>query len=231
MNLVSLADFFLPRLCLSCDCKLNQGEDTVCPQCLSSFRKADPKRISIEYDRKFLVKGYISGFNSVYIFEKNKGLQQLMHALKYGKKFRAGEFLGKLTASHLAPFINTWNIDLIIPVPLHKLKKISRGYNQSFYVAKGIASVTGKPVDQKSIKRIKNTLTQTMMNLPEREANIKGAFKLRKSKLAGKRILLVDDVITTGSTLNECSRILLEGGAEKVFAVSPAIADLDHKSI
>lgn len=113
-----------------------------------------------------------------------------------------------------------WEIDLIVPVPLHRLRKRNRGYNQSEKLAVILSEKTGIKMDAKLLFRIKNTVSQTnMQNSEARKNNIAGAF-YAKSSCAGKRILLVDDVLTTGSTLSECARTLKNAGADAVFAVT-----------
>ena len=119
-----------------------------------------------------------------------------------------------------------WDIDIIIPVPLHHLKKAERGYNQSEFIVKGLSDKLNIPYSTKALKRVRYTETQTAFNLGEREKNISNAFKVRnKKKILGKNILVVDDVITTGSTIKECGKALLESGAKSVYACSIAIAD------
>ena len=115
---------------------------------------------------------------------------------------------------------------MVIPIPLHHLKKAERGFNQSYYIAKGISSQTSIAVKSNIIKRMRFTQSQTTMTLKEREENVEGAFKVRKTEnVKGKSVLLVDDVMTTGATINECGKVLLEAGANKVYAVSVALAD------
>lgn len=112
-----------------------------------------------------------------------------------------------------------------MPVPLHKLKKAERGYNQSYYIAKGYSNILNIPVKE-VCRRIKYTVSQTGFNLKERKENMRNAFLPTNTKIiSGKRIILVDDVITTGSTITECAKVLLDNGAGKVFAVSVALAD------
>ncbi len=224
--LINLADFFLPRLCPSCGSKLEPGEKAVCRPCLGKIKTASDERITLEFNKKFAAKNFISGFTSLYIFEKDKELQNIIHNLKYNQRFLIGKFLGGMIGAMKKDTIESWEIDEIIPVPLHALKKAERGYNQSLYLAKGIGTRLSIPVNRRSVVRRKNTLTQTKMNLKEREENISGAFKLKNiNGLEGKNILIADDVITTGATTGECAKVLLEGGAAKVYAVSAAIAD------
>lgn len=222
----SILDFFLPRFCPSCKKKLGTDEKVICRDCLSSIQVATKERIQLEYERKFAKDKFISGFYSHFIFEKEKALQQLIHSLKYEKRFQNGIFLGEIVGKAMKERMDEWIIDYLIPIPLHSIKKAERGYNQSFYISKGISKQTGIPVKQNLIKRTRNTESQTTMTLVERKENVGGAFSIRKkNNLAGKNFLLVDDVITTGATTNECAKALLENSNSKVYAVSVAIAD------
>ena len=222
----SLFDFILPRFCCSCRTKLDSNQDTMCGDCISKIQRSTASRLQREYERKFSDKKIISEFYSPFVFEKDKELQYAIHALKYNKNFRVGIFLGKVLADEIKKNITTWNFDLIIPIPLHHLKKAERGYNQSFYIAKGVRKILNIKVSDRIVKRIKYTESQTTMNISEREENIYGAFKVKlKNSISGKNILLIDDVITTGATISECGKILLEAGANRIYAASIAIAD------
>lgn len=222
----SLIDFFLPRFCPSCKNKLSPQEEVICLSCLSTIQPASKERLQFEYKKKFVCENLISGFYSHFVFEKDKALQHLIFSLKYEKRFQNGYFLGKIAGNGMLPFIKEWKIDFIIPVPLHPIKKADRGYNQSTYIAKGITAVTSIPYNQKLLRRIRNTLSQTTMTLVERKENISNAFKTTNENIiSGKNFLLIDDVITTGATTSECATKLLEAGANKVYAASVAIAD------
>ena len=224
--LTELFDFILPRFCPSCRNKLATAENTVCNFCLVKIKLVDPEFIKSEYQRKYESKRIISGFVSHYIFEKDKELQHIIHALKYDKKFHIGIFLGKSLGEHFKSQFQSWNISMIVPIPLHDLKKAERGFNQSYYIAKGISKVTNIPVKARIIKRGRFTQSQTTKTLKEREENVEGAFKVRKTEnLKGKNILLVDDVMTTGATINECGKVLLEVGANQIYAATVALAD------
>ena len=219
-------DFFLPRFCCSCKTKLSASQDTMCSSCLSKIQRSTPTRQQREFDRKFSDKKIISKFYSPFVFEKDRELQHAIHGLKYDKKFPVGIFLGKVLAAEMKTNHTNWQFDLIIPIPLHHLKKAERGYNQSYYIAKVVGKILCVKVSDRNVKRIKYTESQTKMNLNEREENISGAFKVRnKNAVKGKSILLLDDVITTGATISECGKILLEAGAKNVYAASVAIAD------
>ena len=222
----SVLDLILPRFCCACKSKLSSNEDTMCKSCLSNIQKASKERLKREFERKFLNNNIVSDFFSPYVFEKDKELQHAIHSLKYENKFPIGIFLGKTLANKIKTDRSNWNIDLIIPIPLHQLKKAERGYNQSFYIAKGMGNILKITFSDRIVKRIKYTESQTTMTLNEREENISGAFRIRnKNAVKGKSILLVDDVITTGATISECGKILLEAGAKNIYASSVAIAD------
>ena len=227
MNFVTqFFDFFLPRICPSCKNKLNPFEKFICSHCLGEIKYAGIKRIKSEYESKFLSEGIISDFCSLYIFEKDKELQNIIHSIKYNENFRLGINLGKIVGSELNEVILEWAADLLIPIPLHHLKKAERGYNQSYFIAKGISTICKIPVNHKVIKRNRFTPSQTALKLQERKENVRDAFSIKKQdQIKGKKIIIVDDVITTGSTITECGRKLLEAGAEKIYALSPAVAD------
>ncbi len=219
-------DFFIPRYCPSCKKKLELEENCICDECLSSIERADSSRLNSEYQRKFASTKIISGFTSLFIFEKDKPLQMLIHSIKYNKRFLNAKYLGKLIGENLRQEIMNWNIDIIVPVPLHSLRKTDRGFNQSKYIALGIGNKLGVMVKSNLLKRNRYTESQTKLTQKEREINISGAFKAKHNKIIeNKTFLLVDDIITTGATIRECGKALLEGGADKVYACSAAIAE------
>lgn len=221
-----ILDFLLPAFCPHCRIKLKSGEKYICASCMARISYAGSERIKEEFGRKFREREYISEFTAGFIFEKDGELQSMIHALKYDNKFLTGVFLGETIARNNRKFFSPARIDLITPVPLHRLKKAERGYNQAFYIAKGISKEADIPLSGRALKRIKFTQTQTSLSLDEREKNVRDAFKIRrKHGLKGKNILIVDDVITTGATTNECARVLLNAGAGKVIAASVALAD------
>jgi ComF family protein len=222
----SFADFLLPRLCPSCKNKLTLHEHLVCTNCLSKIRYASADQLRMEFNRKFIQEKLITDFCSLFVFEKDKELQAIAHELKYNGRFKIGVHLGKLVATQLKDTILEWNPDIIVPVPLHPLKKAERGYNQSYFIAQGIRSELKIPVSDRIIRRKRFTESQTTMTLIERKQNIKGAFQIiNKNKVCGKKIILLDDIITTGATLSECASILLDSNADKIFALSVAIAN------
>ncbi|MGE5435684.1 MAG: ComF family protein [Syntrophothermus sp.] len=224
-------DFFLPRVCFGCGNNLPINEEIICSTCKENIKKPDVQFLQEEFNRKYYNRKIISGIDALYVFEREKEFQNIIHHLKYRSRFKIGIYLGEQIAEAKIDFIINNKIDLIIPVPLHRIKKAERGFNQSDYIVKGLSSKIKIPAEYKAVSRIKNTASQTKMNLSERQINIKNAFKIKnENAVKGKTIILVDDLMTTGSTLSECAKILLDAGAKKIFAISAAIADRENQN-
>ncbi len=205
---------------------MSSTEEILCTTCFSRLTVAGEERLALEYKRKFASENHIDDFLSAFLFDQNTPVQSVIHSLKYNGKFKIGIFLGKTAAQILSTKLQNWEADFIIPVPLFHSKKAERGYNQSFYIAKGLSSILNIPVKANLTKRIRYTETQTALSLEERKENMLNAFDLKKRKsIEGSKIILVDDVITTGSTVRECGKTLKRNGAVKVFAFSVAIAN------
>lgn len=137
-------------------------------------------------------------------------LQHLLHRLKYEDRKNIGVFLGKLFGRSLHSSGYTEKIDLIIPVPLHRRKELIRGFNQSALIAQGLSEIMGLPVVTNALTRVRDTDSQTKKTRIERLENVKNAFQLKTvSDLDGKSLLLIDDVLTTGATLEACAHQLL----------------------
>jgi len=221
-----LFDFFLPRLCITCNVKLNSYNETICPECYLKLEVTSSERIQNEFDRKFKQNSLIKDFSSAFVFRDKSEIQKLIHSLKYNQNFPVGKYLGKKTAEILYNKIISWEPDIIIPIPLHSLRKAERGFNQASEIAKGISEKVNIPHKSRIIKRKRFTNTQTKLSLQERKINISGAFTIRQKKyIKNKNIILVDDVITTGATISECAKLLSDNGAKNIYAVSAAIAD------
>lgn len=150
-------------------------------------------------------------------------IMDTIHKFKYGRNISVGNTLGSFMADFSFPDFDFSEYSLLVPVPLHIKKLRERGFNQSLLLAKKIGEKYKLPVNFSLLKRCKFTLTQTGLNKAEREKNIKGAFEIAdKKKVAGKDIILIDDVYTTGATINECARVLLKAGAQKVAVLTLA---------
>ncbi len=227
--IAELLDFFIPRFCIACNSSLKVSNKFICNSCESSIQLLTESQIISEFQRKFSHENIIDDYTSLFLFEEGDALQKLIHALKYEKKFKVGIFLGQKLGNYKNKIIKSWNADFIIPIPLFNLKRVERGFNQSFYIAKGLSNETKIPIENNLVKRTKNTVSQTALNLTERKENLHRAFILnKKRKVQGKRVIIIDDVITTGATVSELARILKENGAEKVFTISIATPPISH---
>ena len=213
-------------MCIACNKPLPDGSRKVCTDCWNAIPQVT-KHLSLylEMRAKFLSEGEISDLVSCFVFEKEGPFQHIAHALKYKEYKSVGVDLGM----RLGKVLKEWNldVDILIPVPLHRIKHRERGYNQSEFIARGIGSVLGKPVVSSAVRRIRHTQTQTKLNIEERRKNMEHAFELiphSSNILIEKRCLLVDDVITTGATTNSCAQVILLAGAAKIIAASAALA-------
>jgi ComF family protein len=145
-------------------------------------------------------------------------LLQIVHRYKYGKQLWLEPFLVELLLQQAVPHIRVHPSDVIVPVPLHPAKLREREFNQSERLAHHLSVATGLPMDARCVSRVRPTRTQTALDRTERAENMRGAFAVHaRADLAGKRILLVDDVLTTGATTSACAASLRQAGAREVF--------------
>ncbi|MCK4389529.1 MAG: ComF family protein [Desulfobacterales bacterium] len=152
-------------------------------------------------------------------------LMEAIHRFKYGKKTSLSRPLSALARETFFQFWDTNTVDVLIPVPLHVKRLRERGFNQAHLLIRRWAKQEGIPFDALTLSRSRWTEPQTTLSRPERQKNIKGAFSLRSvEKIKGQKILLVDDVYTTGATVNECARVLMKAGAEFVDVLTLARA-------
>ncbi len=228
--LIPLKDFFFPPLCFSCQRRLEDTESRVCTSCWQKIRTVnrDDYTVRILRDR-FSDEGSIDEFYSCYYFEEQGVFQRIVHSLKYDAITLFGVEFGRRIGVLLKQEVDVQCIDVILPVPLHRLKFRERGYNQSDYLCWGISAEIGRPAELTLIQRRKNTVSQTHLNADERRKNVGDAFEIRPARygfVEGKTFLVVDDVITTGSTIQALARVLKDAGATKVVAASAALAKL-----
>jgi ComF family protein len=167
---------------------------------------------------------------SFYEFKADNEVQKLIHSIKYAGMKNLGFYFGKYAGKSIKEYLNKNNIkiDFIIPVPLHNAKMRERGFNQSDFISSGISAETGIPIEKETVIRIKNTRSQTKLKLEARLKNVKNAFTFEKNKqnfLSSKKIMLVDDIITTGSTINEIISLLKKHNTGEITVCSLAIAD------
>jgi len=230
---MKLADFihgfdhlFFPRTCQACGHVLYKQEKVLCTKCLYHLPKtnfwhhADNPVAEIFWGRVEL-----NAAASFLFFNKSGKVQHLMHNLKYRGKKQIGPFMGELIGKELKKSKQYQTVDMVLPVPLHPDKLTKRGYNQSALIAKGIAQSMKIPVYTDLLIKTKNTESQTKKSRYERWQNVSRVFKLQNpSLIKNKHILLVDDVITTGATIEACAQVLLheENVTVSVFSLAYA---------
>ncbi len=177
-------------------------------------------------ESKFLSDRSIDKIDSVFLFEQDPRVRAAIHLLKYSGAERIAERLGVFIANKIVNDEKLSTSDTIIPVPLHPARRRERGYNQSELIANSLGKELKIKSEHRLLVRVRQTQTQTLFDEDGRKKNIAGAFSIGKAfqgAVEGKIILLVDDVITTGSTVKECAKVLKENGAAAVYAASAAI--------
>jgi ComF family protein len=223
--LINFIHLFFPRLCILCKTPLIQGEKQICLGCLcglplTNFHTDESNPVF----RLFLGKANIVNATAWLHYEKGTKVQKLVHSFKYYNNKDLAYQLGRQMGLSLQPYINQ-QIDLLIPVPLHRKRQRKRGYNQSEWICRGLASVVPIPVCTNSLQRIMASGTQTNKSLYTRWTNVQQMFALSdKHDLKGKHILLVDDVITSGATFCACVEALLAASGVKISILALATA-------
>ena len=169
-----------------------------------------------------MASGTIADLVSLFVFEKEGPFQAIVHALKYSGIQQVGVELGRRLGSALQE--EKIHADAVVPVPLHKRKLRERGFNQSLLIARGVSEVLGIPVRADLVRRCRWTQTQTALSKEERKQNVEDAFECGEASLEGKCIIVVDDVITTGATIEAVASALQASNVKTVIAASAAIA-------
>ncbi|WP_158825346.1 ComF family protein [Mucilaginibacter lacusdianchii] len=209
--LANFINLLFPQLCQACKTTLLGTEHLICTDCLyhlpyTNFYNQPDNIVA----KQFWGKVDLQAACALLYFEKGGKVQELMHNFKYNNAPQIGNKLGEITGSLLVqnPIYNT--VDAIVPVPLHKKRLRKRGYNQSACFAEGLAKKLQAQVSETNLIRKVNTETQTLKSRFARFENMKEVFAIHKpEQLTGKHILLVDDIVTTGSTLEACAQALL----------------------
>lgn len=214
----SLMYLFYPNICVVCGGELLPGEEGACLQCLYKLPKTHNFK-EPDNDAEKLMAGRIpfERIASYCVYTKGGTLPPLIYHLKYRHNQRIGLLLGRIFGKDLIGSDFLDSIDLIVPVPLHPKKEKERGYNQAEIIAKGLSETTGLPVSTGNLVRVVYNPTQTKRSKTQRWENVKDIFRVADPTLfEQKHLLLVDDVITTGSTLEACGVALQECNGVKI---------------
>ncbi len=229
-----VVDFVYPPVCPICHTLSDGDEKGICASCWGSFRPlGDPDAACIALRERFEQDGSVDGFIACYLFQKEGSLQEAVHLLKYRGWKSVGVRLGREVGRRLMEESGGEEIDWVVPVPLHRLKKRERGYNQSELLCEGITSITAIRTEKRLLYRSRYTQSQTALDVGERKSNVAEAFTVRPSRspdVRGRSLLIVDDVITTGATICACASALKAAGAARVCAAAVALAE-QHKNV
>lgn len=221
-----LSELFFPRLCVCCGNRLMPEERHICILCLDKLPKTN--HLAVVYNQ---LEDFFAGrfpfvrIASFALFVKGGSVQKIIHEFKYRSNAELGVYIGTLCGHEMIKHNAFGDVDLIVPVPLHTSRLKKRGYNQSLMLAEGISNIIGKPVNSENLIRKIDNPSQTKNSRFERWKNTEGIFAVAdKSVFENKHILLVDDVVTTGSTIEVCSKLILrcENSRISIYTVGSA---------
>ena len=226
--------FFLPPQCPCCERFSEEGKQGFCSNCLSQIRWIEPPFCSIcgipfisrevethpcgacvTHRKYFTIARALGAFEG--------SLQEAIHRWKYEGKTYLTPFFADWMAEGLNRHWEPGSLDLLIPVPLHTRRLRERGFNQALLLVRELSRRTGIPYRKSILQKKKSTIPQVNLSGVEREKELRGTFHvIGKEELSGLSVLLIDDVYTTGATVNECSKVLLRGGAKRVDVLTLA---------
>ena len=221
-----LLNLVYPKNCCICKENLIGNEEEICTACLYHIPRTNfhlQKDNAIE--KRFWGKANIERATAFFFFQKGSDFRELLHLLKYKGEQQIGVVLGEFAAADLLQSPDFSGIDFLVPVPLHHNKLRQRGYNQSECIARGLSQVLNIPIDAKNLFRVIENPTQTKKSVYERWENTNGIFDIVDAKIfENKHILLIDDVLTTGSTLVACVEALQKTKNIKISIFTLAVA-------
>jgi ComF family protein len=220
-------DFIFPKISIVSGERIEDESlyDFISDEELYSLNKVTENDLA-DFSEKVISEYSFSSFT----FYGNDDFSKLIYQLKYAGMKKTGILLGEMLGSELLHYMkknNTESFDFIIPVPLYKTKLRERGYNQSEYIAAGLGKITGAECKTDAVERIKHTKSQTKLHKKFREENVKDAFVFNqkyRDAMKDKRIIVVDDVVTTGATINEVVKVVKENTGSIVMSCAAAMA-------
>lgn len=222
----SLMHLFFPHVCRGCYQELQQKDHFLCTGCLSVLPYSGFEKIQGNpVEKIFFGRIHIEAAASFLFFTPASVVQHLIHQVKYRNQQQLAVYLGRAMGQQLAESERFGEVDLVVPLPLFRNREAERGYNQAGLLARGVAGAMGLPVEENALTRVRASATQTRKNRAERWENVEGLFQITgKPALDGKNILLVDDVVTTGATLEACATAIRGTPGARVWISTLAYA-------
>lgn len=218
--------FFYPHNCLGCGSDNLAQENFLCLECINNLPHTGfALHANNPVEKIFWGRMPISAAMSEFYFSKSSVIQNLIHEFKYGGNVKVGAYLGRMMGKSIINSNRFSGIDVLIPLPLFTQKEFKRGFNQSMVLCEGINEITNIPIIAKNITRVAATETQTRKGRIQRWENVEKSFSVQDpTKLIDRNILLVDDVITTGATIEACGSQILKTAGVKLSVASLAYA-------
>ena len=222
----STLHLFYPHVCTGCGSDLLQEDNLLCLKCIHNLPHTNFAELANnQIEKDFWGRIPLSAAYSQFYFSKEFLIQHLIHQLKYKGDTKIGFYLGEIMGKTLLKNTRFSSVEALIPLPLYADKEHKRGYNQATVICNGMSSVMNIPVLNGAVIRQHATETQTRKHRTERWENVKSSFKVAKpSQLSGKHLLLVDDVVTTGATLEACGNVILQTENVKLSIATLAYA-------
>ena len=220
----ALLHLFFPKVCPGCSSDQVDKEQMICADCLSNLPYTGFQNIrDNSVEKLFWGRCNIKSACSIFYYIVDTPLQHIIHHIKYKNQPELGIYMGEIMGHAMNNFFSNHEMDLIIPMPLHPKKEYQRGYNQASLLCRGISSITGIEHQDEIVLRKEHTSSQTNKTRLERWENVAEVFCLNDvSSVADKHILLIDDVITTGASMEACANILIKSKAASVSICSLA---------
>lgn len=217
---------FYPHICSGCGSDLLQEDQLLCLKCIAGLPQTNyAMHAGNPVEKIFWGRIPLVAAHSEFYFAKESVIQQLIHLLKYKGNQEVGIYLGELMGKSVLNSNRFKNIDYLIPLPLYPDKERKRGYNQAAVICNGMSVIINVPVLTGNVIRQRYTETQTKKHRRERWENVADSFVVKdKEKLCGKNVLLVDDVITTGATLEACGHAIMQATGVKLSVATLATA-------
>jgi ComF family protein len=225
-TVTSFINLFFPNACAGCSQPLSIGEEVICVRCRTRLPYTW-FHLSAEnpVEKMFTGRVPVEAATACFFFRKDSVLQNIIHQFKYQSRTDIARYMGRQMGMLLADSPVYRQVDALVPVPLHYTKKKKRGYNQSELLCEGMAEILQLPVCSDLIKRVYSTESQTHKSRIDRWQNVRSAFITeRKPEMQNRHLLLVDDVITTGATLEACTQSLMALPGIKISVAALALA-------